>query len=81
MTLLADDALLVELLLAIVLMPLAASVLLVFFGRRLPRPDWLATASIGAGAYPAQGYPQQYGSPSGYPAPAHQFPQQGGWAA
>jgi NADH-quinone oxidoreductase subunit L len=50
MTLLADDSLLAEMLLAIVLMPLAASVLLVFFGRRLPRPDWLATASIGAGA-------------------------------
>ena len=50
MTLLADHALLAELLLAIVLMPLAASVLLVFFGRRMARPDWLATASIGAGA-------------------------------
>src|SRR5678815_2705125 len=50
MSMLSDPALITMLLLAIVLMPLLAAVLLVFFGRRMGRPDWLATASIGLGA-------------------------------
>jgi len=50
MSMLSDPSLITMLLLAIVLMPLLAAVLLVFFGRRMGRPDWLATASIGLGA-------------------------------
>lgn len=50
MTLLADNALLVTLLLTVVLFPLASAATLIFFGRRLARPDWLATASIATGA-------------------------------
>ncbi|HYN63200.1 MAG TPA: NADH-quinone oxidoreductase subunit L, partial [Candidatus Limnocylindrales bacterium] len=46
----AQDALLVTLLLTIVLAPLAAALVLVFFGRRVRGPDLLATASIGLGA-------------------------------